>query len=139
VETIWKKAEPGSIMVVEGTMDKTRTFDLVEKAQAGDRDSYGQLVDRYGAVVLAIAYSRTGNGAIAQDIAQDAFLIGFENISSLRQPARFGAWLRGITTNLCKKWYQSQTYRRRLEEDSDALRERLGMSSPPEPTRNWSG
>jgi len=120
-------------------MDKTRTLELVEKAQAGDRDSYGQLVDRYGAVVLAIAYGRTGNGAIAQDIAQDAFLIGFENISSLRQPGRFGAWLRGITTNLCKKWYQSQTYRRRLEEDSDALRERLGMSSPPEPTRNWSG
>ena len=131
VETIWKKAEPGSIMVVEGTMDKTRTCDLVEKAQAGDRDSYGQLVDRYGAVVLAIAYSRTGNGAIAQDIAQDAFLIGFENISSLRQPARFGAWLRGITTNLCKKWYQSQTYRRRLEEDSVALGERLGYVQSP--------
>lgn len=104
---------------------------LVERAQSGDRDSYGRLADLYGGVVLAIAYSRIGNYTVAEDIAQDAFLIGFENLSKLRQPQRFGSWLKTITAHLCTRWHRSQAYRSRLQTDSVALRERLGHVQPP--------
>jgi|GEM_PF-697840 len=103
-------------------MDDSRDIELVSKAQTGDHAAYGQLVDLYGGAVLAMAYSRTGNYTVAQDIAQDAFLLGFENIGKLRQPNRFGLWLRTITKNLCKDWQRSEIYCRRLGEDSAELR-----------------
>ena len=75
-------------------MDEKRELELVRRAQNGDRDSYGRLVDLYGGLVFAIAYSRIVNYTISQDIAQDAFLLGFENLAKLRHPQRFGTWLR---------------------------------------------
>ena len=109
-------------------MDKNREIDLVRKAQAGDRDSYGQLANLYAGAVLAAAYGRVGNYAVSQDIAQDAFLLGLENLSKLRQPRRFGLWLRTITKNLCRDWHRSEAYRKRLHQDSVALKERLGYT-----------
>ena len=112
-------------------------LELVRRAQSGDRDSYGRLVDLYGGAVLAIAYSRVGNYAVSQDIAQDAFLLGLENLPKLRQPHKFGAWLRGITTNLCNNWQRSEAYRKRLREDSTTVREDqiASSSAPPACTR----
>jgi RNA polymerase sigma factor (sigma-70 family) len=103
-------------------MDDSRVIELVRKAQSGDHAAYGQLVDLYGGAVLAMAYSRTGNYTVAQDIAQDAFLLGFENVGKLRQPDRFGLWLRTIGKNLCRDWQRSEMYRRKLSEDAAELR-----------------
>ena len=113
-------------------MDPHQESDLVRKARAGDRESYGQLADLYGAAVLAIAYGRIGNYTVSQDIAQDAFLLAFENLGKLRQPERFGRWLKTITINLSKNWLKSQAYRKRLLADSVTLRDRLGYAHPPE-------
>jgi len=103
-------------------MDDSRVIELVRKAQTGDHAAYGQLVDLYGGAVLAMAYSRTGNYNVAQDIAQDAFLVGFENLGKLPWLNRFGLWLRTITKNLCRDWRRSEPYRRRLDEDAAELR-----------------
>ena len=116
-------------------MDDSREIELVRKAQKGDHAAYGQLVDLYGGAVLAVAYSRTGNYTVAQDIAQDAFLLGFENIGKLRQPNRFGLWLRTITKNLCKDWQRSEIYRRQLNEDSAELRGFFGSLHAPQPAK----
>jgi RNA polymerase sigma factor (sigma-70 family) len=116
-------------MVTEDTMDRNREHELVMKAQAGDRDSYGKLVDLYGGAVLAIAYSRVGKHAASQDIAQDAFLLGFENLAKLKESRSFGTWLKTITRNLCNNWLKSQAYRDRLRRDSVNLRERLGRTN----------
>jgi len=116
-------------MVAEMGMDADRELDLVKKAQTGDRDAYGRLVDVYGDVVLAIAYSRVGNYTVSQDIAQDALVLGFEHLVSLRRPQSFGAWLKTITANLCNKWLKSRAYREKLHEDSVALREQLSYGN----------
>ncbi len=113
-------------------MDADRELDLVKRAQMGDRDSYGRLIDHYGGVVLAIAYSRVGNYTVAQDIAQDAFLLGLEHLVSLRKPHRFGSWLKTITANLCNRWHKSQAYRERLMADSAIVRKGLGYAGASE-------
>jgi len=110
-------------------MDGAHELELVRKAQRGDRASYGTLVDLYGGAVLAIAYSRVGNFQVSQDIAQDTFLLGFENLGKLRSPNRFGAWLKTIARNLCANWHKSESYRKRLHEDSAMLHARLGYEN----------
>ncbi|MBI2435302.1 MAG: sigma-70 family RNA polymerase sigma factor [Candidatus Hydrogenedentes bacterium] len=86
--------------------------------------------------MLAAAYADVGDFTIAEDIGQDAFLVGFERLSSLRKPAIFGAWIRGIARNLCLRWRRSEAYRARLEQEAGALRERLGYEAPPNAADN---
>ncbi len=114
-------------------MNEHNEAELVKRAQQGDRESYGRLVDHHSGSVLAITYSRVGNFAASEDIAQDAFLMGFEKLASLRRPHLFGPWLRTIATNLCHRWHRTRTYRTRLQEDGVALRERLGYDGPADP------
>ncbi len=89
---------------------------LVSQARKGERAAFGTLVERYQNVVCAIAYSRLGNSENAQDVAQEAFLVSLENLSTLRSGAKFGPWLRKITHRLCNRWQRSETYRRSLNE-----------------------
>lgn len=70
---------------------------LVCQAQAGDRDAFGELYERFQRHVLAIAYGRLGDYPDAQELCQDVFIQAMQKIFQLRNPKRFGSWLRSIT------------------------------------------
>src|SRR4051794_24297578 len=74
--------------------------DLVHKAQAGDRQAYGILVERFQPTVYAVALARLRNPAEAQELAQEVFLHGMRKLSQLRDPQAFAGWLRQITVRM---------------------------------------
>lgn len=74
---------------------------LVEQARAGSRTAFDQLVDRYWNSAVALARQRTRNWADAQDAAQEAFVLAFRKLESLRDPERFGGWLFTIVARSC--------------------------------------
>ena len=43
---------------------------------------------------------------MAQDLAQETFLIGFENLERLKDPERLKSWLMGIAGNLVRDYYK---------------------------------
>jgi RNA polymerase sigma-70 factor (ECF subfamily) len=47
-------------------------------------------------MLLAYVFSLVSDSSLAEDIAQQAFLIAYRKIDSLKDPAAFPAWLRGI-------------------------------------------
>lgn len=73
---------------------------LVEEAQQGDRLAFGQLAERYERSVYATAMRRLGNEAEAQELAQEVFVQALRKIDQLRDPLRFGGWLRSITQRM---------------------------------------
>ncbi len=73
---------------------------LVESTCAGNRDAYGELVKRYERAVYAVALEVLNDFHAAQDVAQDAFLVAYEKLGTLRKPAAFGAWLLRIARRL---------------------------------------
>ena len=73
---------------------------LVEDAQQGDRVAFGQLVERYERSVYATAMRRLGNDAEAQELVQEVFVQALRKIDQLREPLRFGGWLRSITPRM---------------------------------------
>jgi RNA polymerase sigma-70 factor (ECF subfamily) len=73
---------------------------IVRRAQSGDRDALGQLIERYQAAVYSIALRRLGNHAEAQELCQEVFLQALEKIGQLREPAAFGGWLRAIANRM---------------------------------------
>jgi RNA polymerase sigma-70 factor, ECF subfamily len=73
---------------------------LVEAAQAGDRDAFGELATRFEPMVCAIALRRLGNHSEAQELCQEVLVKAMQKIEQLKVPAAFGGWLRSITVRM---------------------------------------
>src|SRR5438105_286725 len=79
-------------------MDSETT--LVQRAQAGDRSAFEELVRRCSRLVFARLYLDTGDTHLSEDLLQDTLLIAFRTIGQLTQPERFRAWLLRIAQNI---------------------------------------
>jgi RNA polymerase sigma-70 factor (ECF subfamily) len=75
---------------------------LVARAQAGDRDAFEALLERWLAPSLRTAYAIIGDEADARDATQDAFLRAWRELRRLRDPDRFDAWFGRILVNRCR-------------------------------------
>jgi len=70
-----------------------------------DRHAFSELVHRYQSAILATLRRLTaGNHALADDLAQETFLLAYRNLKSFRQEARFPTWLYRIATNGLASW-----------------------------------
>ncbi|HEY0992444.1 MAG TPA: sigma-70 family RNA polymerase sigma factor, partial [Kofleriaceae bacterium] len=77
--------------------------ELLEASRRGEREAFGALIERYQAVVSAVSFSRTGDRALSEDVAQDTFIAAWSQLDRLREPRRLRAWLCGIARNLARK------------------------------------
>lgn len=67
---------------------------------ADDRHAFAELVRRHQSSVRACLRKLTaGNHALADDLAQDTFVLAWRNLKAFRQEARFSTWLYRIATN----------------------------------------
>jgi RNA polymerase sigma-70 factor (ECF subfamily) len=73
---------------------------LVERARAGDRTAYGELVRRFEPVVYAVALTRLRNAAEAQELTQEVFIHAMTKLDQLRDLPCFAGWLRQITVRM---------------------------------------
>jgi len=73
---------------------------LWQASRRGDRDAFGRIVERYQSLICALAYSRTGDLAGSQDLAQETFVTAWRQIGDLREPSKLRGWLCGIVRNL---------------------------------------
>jgi RNA polymerase sigma-70 factor, ECF subfamily len=75
---------------------------LVRRSLAGDSEAYGELVRRWAGRVVAFCHARAGRADLAEEIAQEALLRGYEELPCLADPARFGPWLFEIADHACR-------------------------------------
>ena len=71
---------------------------LVERAQRGDRDAFGELVWRYQDTVYTLAMRLVGPN-LAADVAQEALIRAWRAMPKFRGDASFSTWLHRITVN----------------------------------------
>lgn len=74
---------------------------LVRRAQAGDEDAFGQLVERHQRRAFRVARNMVPTDEDAQDLAQEAFLRVFKSLDRFDFGHEFTTWLYRIVTNLC--------------------------------------
>jgi RNA polymerase sigma-70 factor, ECF subfamily len=99
--------------------DRSELVRLVEAARGGDREAYGQLVERYRSVVMASIYASVRRREVAEDLAQECFIKAYSALGELREPARFAGWLRTIAAHTAADWLRA----RRSEVNLDKLTE----------------
>ncbi|MBI3669214.1 MAG: sigma-70 family RNA polymerase sigma factor [Acidobacteria bacterium] len=72
---------------------------LVDRAVAGEKQAFDQIIRLHEAYVYRICPGITGNTDDAEDAMQNAFLKAFLSLSQFRREARFRSWLTRIAIN----------------------------------------
>ncbi|HUA35388.1 MAG TPA: sigma-70 family RNA polymerase sigma factor [Candidatus Binataceae bacterium] len=74
--------------------------ELIERALKGDSGAFGQLVERYQRRVVGVAMAVVHNQDDAIELAQEAFIRAYENLSKFESRSSFSTWLYRIAANL---------------------------------------
>ena len=88
--------------------DKETLEILVEKARAGDRQAFSEIVRRLMPQVAALTYRMTGDRDTALDLAQDTFVAAWEKLDSYRREASIAGWLYRIASNKTLNYIRSK-------------------------------
>src|SRR2546429_1221623 len=89
-------------------MEQITDAELVDKVREGDKEAFGQLVERYQQMVESIARKMIIDKWIAHELAQEAILQAYLSLNHLRDASRFKSWLYGITLNICRSYLHDQ-------------------------------
>jgi RNA polymerase sigma-70 factor (ECF subfamily) len=118
-----------------GSHEQTREeAEMIAAILAGDTQLYHQLIRPHERSVYMMALSFMKNEADAEDVAQEAFLKAFRNLSTFRAEAKFSTWLISITLNEARSRLRRQATVRMesLDEPSDE-----GGAVSPALLRDW--
>lgn len=78
-------------------MDQTgQDAAAVAAVRGGDVERYRELVERHERRVFAVAWSRLGDPALAEEATQEAFIRGYRRLWLLGDGAKFAAWIGAI-------------------------------------------
>lgn len=80
-------------------MKEAADLELVTRTLSGDRNAFGELVERYQRPVYTLALRMTGDRDEAEEVAQSAFVKAYEKLASFDHGYKFFSWLYRITHN----------------------------------------
>jgi RNA polymerase sigma factor (sigma-70 family) len=111
-------------MRTASVIDRESASRLVSSAQAGDECAFAELARLHQDRAVAYATAILGDYHLAQDAAQEAFVVAFRELRSLREPAAFANWLRTIVFKYCDR------VTRRKRRPISGLESALDIASP---------
>jgi RNA polymerase sigma factor (sigma-70 family) len=84
--------------------------EYVERAQRGDDPfAFEMLVENFQQMVYAAALRILNDETLAEDAAQETFLVAYQQLHQLRDPRAFPGWLRAITRSQCTRMLRRET------------------------------
>src|SRR5215216_3016987 len=66
-------------------------------------EAFGELVIRFQDMAFACAFAVLGDAYLAQDTAQEAFVVAWQKLAQLREPAAFPGWFKRIVLTQCNR------------------------------------
>jgi RNA polymerase sigma factor (sigma-70 family) len=87
--------------------------ELVEQAIRGDHDAFSELVRLSSRKLYAVATLILRDKTRAEDATQEALVAAWRDLSGLRDPDRFDAWLHRVLVRECYR--EAKRERRRIE------------------------
>ena len=93
---------------------------LIQRVLAGDDTAFSALVKKHQKPVHALAWRKTGDFHVAEEITQDTFLKAYQNLSTLKEPQKFAGWLYVIAANYCKMWMRKKRLATQSLEDTNS-------------------
>ena len=91
--------------------DKTDE-DLIRELQAGRKEAFDELVDRFTGPLHSFICRIVGDRATAEDLLQETFIRLWTNRERYREIAKFSTWLYTVAGNLAKSELRKRRIRR---------------------------
>jgi len=101
---------------------------LVKASQAGDRDSFDEIVRLYQRRAMQIAVRMLSNANEAAEAVQNGFFKAYLSIGKLREPKRFEAWFFRIIANTAISQRRAAKYRREKLKIEDCYEAKKALS-----------
>ena len=102
---------------------------LIERAAAGDRSAFEQIMIYSEHRVIAMTWRMLGNEADARDAAQEVYLRVYKYLGRFRQDQDFFAWLYRITVNVCRDILKQRRRHQFTSLGADTNEEALAVAS----------
>ncbi|OPA73042.1 hypothetical protein BVG16_30710 [Paenibacillus selenitireducens] len=93
------RASAASKVASVGMASFDRDQSLVERAQQGDTEAFGELIEQHRNKARGLAERLTGDPHMADDVVQDALIRAFMHMGSLVDTSRFLPWFYRIVRN----------------------------------------
>jgi len=88
--------------------------ELIREFQAGDKDAFDELVDRFTRPLLNFIARMVSDYTLAEDLLQETFIRLWVKKDSYREIAKFSTWLYTVAGNLAKSELRRRRFRRML-------------------------
>ncbi len=95
--------------------------ETIERAMAGDHEAFTELAGQAIGPLYATARLIVRQDAVAEDATQEALVSAWRYLSTLRDPARFDAWLYRLLVNACRLQLRRSRRHEVVEIDIDAI------------------
>ena len=92
--TMWPEAE-------RARMTEDSDVALVQRTRAGEVEAFSVLVRRHERIVYNLAFRFMRDTALAEDMAQEAFLKAYRLLHGFRGDCSFSTWLYRVTSSVC--------------------------------------
>src|SRR2546421_344963 len=66
-------------------------------------EAFAELVIRFQDMAFACAYAVLGDAYLAEDVAQDAFVVAWQKLDQLRDPNAFPGWFKRVVLSQCSR------------------------------------
>lgn len=88
----------------------------MSRAREGNRVAFEQLYRRHARRIAGLVYRLLASDNELDELVQETFLAAYEGLDRLREPERFGSWLRSIAVhNVRQKIARRRRWRNVLE------------------------
>jgi RNA polymerase sigma-70 factor (ECF subfamily) len=88
---------------------------IIQKAVAGDRSAFRQLVLEHSHAMFRLAWRLTSDETAAEDIVQEAFIKAWRKIGEFRMESSFKSWIHRITVNTAMDYLRKHVRRKQFE------------------------
>ena len=92
---------------------------LVERVQAGDKQAFGLLVNKYQRKLARLVGRMVRDPAEVEDIVQDSFIRAYRALAGFRNDSAFYTWLYRIGVNTAKNWLMTHGQRAKFTTTTD--------------------
>ena len=102
---------------------------MVVLAMNGDDAAFGELVRRRQGALRNLLRRLSRDSVLADDLAQQAFVLAWKSIRTLKSPGAFAGWLRKLAINCWLQQVRASARKREVPLDEELMGEREAPSS----------
>ncbi len=83
-------------------------IEFLKASAKGDAIAFETIVKKYQSFICAITFSATGDVEKSEELAQEAFISAWKDLSQLQDLTKFRSWIGSIARNIIKNSFRSQ-------------------------------